>query len=78
MEILVCLAALPLLLIAPLVEAWQRYREHRDHTRDALRACELLYGPAPRTPADAPFMAAGDHEARASDPQQTPCRPGAE
>jgi hypothetical protein len=47
MEILVCLAALPLLLIAPLIEAWQKHREHRDQHREALRTCRLLYGPAP-------------------------------
>jgi len=47
MEILVCLAALPLLLIAPLIDAWQKHREHRDQQREALRTCRLLYGPAP-------------------------------
>jgi hypothetical protein len=50
MEILVCLAALPLLLIAPLIEAWTQHSEQRRRQRDELRACRLLYGPPPPGP----------------------------
>jgi hypothetical protein len=50
MELLVCLAALPLLLIGPLVEAWTQYREQRRSRGDALRTCRMLYGPARRLP----------------------------
>lgn len=48
MEILVCLAALPLLLIGPLVEAWTEHAEQRRARREGLRALRLLYGPRPR------------------------------
>lgn len=48
MEILVCLLAMPLLLIAPLVEAWTKYVEQRRALREEQRVLRLLYGPRPR------------------------------